>query len=190
MDQQEVVIEYKKSLRKYIKQLKLDKSDIWKSDVSSVILSRLENLDLFKSSNTVLLYHALPDEVQTASFLNKWYGIKRIAIPLVSGDILKLKLFTPDNVVSGYKGIPEPTSDSQTISPSEIDLAVIPGVAFDSHCNRLGRGKGFYDKLIPNLKSPLIGLGFDFQIVDEIPVEIFDRKLDMVLTETYLFERI
>lgn len=188
--EQRAIIERKKSLRKYIKQLKQDRSDSWKSDASYRILSILESLDLFKSSNTVLLYHALPDEVQTAPFLDKWYGIKRIVIPLVVGDILELKLFSPDQVIPGYRGIPEPVPTAQTISPSEIDLAVIPGVAFDSHCNRLGRGKGFYDKLIPNLKSPLIGLGFDFQVVDEIPVEIFDRKLDMVLTETYLFERI
>jgi 5-formyltetrahydrofolate cyclo-ligase len=152
-------------------------------------MSQLESQELFKEADTVLMYHALPDEVQTAAFLDKWYKTKRILIPLVSGDDLILKVYSPDKVVPGYKGIPEPSDDALTVLPSEIDLAVIPGVAFDRDCNRLGRGKGFYDRLIPDLRCPLIGLGFDFQIVDQVPVEIFDRKLDMVITERSLFDR-
>jgi len=179
----------KKEIRSAIRELKRCVDQAWMLQASDSIMSQLESQDLFKAADTVLMYHALPDEVQTAAFLDKWYQTKRILIPLVSGDDLILKVYSPDKVVPGYKGIPEPSDDAETVGPSEVELAVIPGVAFDRTCNRLGRGKGFYDRLIPSLRCPLVGLGFDFQIVEQVPVEIFDRKLDMVLTQNRLFYR-
>lgn len=183
-----MITEKKKILRHSIAELKRRYDFQWKCDTSHRILQHLENLDLFKSANTVLIYHALPDEVQTSQFLERWFGKKRIVLPLVVGDDLVLKEFSPDKIVPGYKGIPEPSFEALTVNPNEVELAVIPGVAFDQDCYRLGRGKGFYDRLIPFLKAPLVGLAFDFQIVDKVPVEIFDRKLDMVVTESALFE--
>ena len=183
------IISQKKELRCAIRELKRCVDMEWMLQASDTIMSQLESQDLFKAAETVLLYHALPDEVQTAAFLDKWYQTKRILIPLVSGDDLILKVYSPDKVVPGYKGIPEPSDDTETVGPSEVELAVIPGVAFDKDCNRLGRGKGFYDRLIPDLRCPLVGLGFDFQIVDQVPVEMFDRKLDMVITQNNLFYR-
>lgn len=179
----------KKEIRRAIRELKRCVDMEWMLLASDSIMSQLESQDLFKAAETVLLYHALPDEVQTANFLERWYGKKRLVLPLVVGDDLVLKEFSPDKIVPGYKGIPEPSSDAVTVDPDDVQLAVIPGVAFDSMCNRLGRGKGFYDRLIPHLKCPLTGLGFDFQMVDEVPVEIFDRKLDMVITQSTLFYR-
>ena len=183
------IFERKRAIRRAISELKGGVDTEWKIQMSDIILSRLEEMESFKSSDSVLIYHALPDEVQTAAFLDRWCDAKQIVIPLVKGNDLILKKYDRFKIVPGYKGIPEPTDDAITILPSEIDLAVIPGVAFDRCCNRLGRGKGFYDRLIPSLKCPLIGLGFDFQVVDQVPVEIFDRKLDMVITQSNLFYR-
>lgn len=183
------IISQKKEIRKAIRELKRCVDMEWMLQASDAIMSKLELLDLFKVAETILLYHALPDEVQTAAFLDKWYKTKRILIPLVSGDDLILKVYSPDKVVPGYKGIPEPSDDAETVEASGVQLAIVPGVAFDKDCNRLGRGKGFYDRLIPDLRCPLVGLGFDFQIVDQVPVEIFDRKLDMVITQSNLFYR-
>lgn len=183
------IFNQKRDIRKKIADLKRSVDFETKLVISDIILSKLESLDLFLKADTVLLYHALPDEVQTSAFLSRWYGRKQLVLPLVVGDDLILKEFSKDKIVPGYKGIPEPSDDAVTIDPSEVQLAVIPGVAFDRLCNRVGRGKGFYDRLIPSLKCPLVGLGFDFQVVDQVPVEIFDRKLDMVITENYLFYR-
>lgn len=183
-----MITEQKKLLRRSIAELKGRYDFQWKCTSSGRICQHLENLDIFKSANTVLIYHALPDEVQTSEFLERWYGRKRILLPLVVGNDLVLKEFSPDKIVPGYKGIPEPSLEARTVDPIEVELAVIPGVAFDKDCYRLGRGKGFYDRLIPHLDAPLVGLAFDFQIVDRVPVEIFDRKLDMVVTESALFE--
>ena len=66
---------------------------------------------------------------------------------------------------------------------NEIDLIIVPGVAFDRQRNRLGRGKGFYDRLLSTLNVPKIGISYDFQLKDQIPVEPFDRKMDLIITE-------
>lgn len=181
------VIDLKKGIRKDISQKKKEFSQEWKDSASALILSKVEALPSFIQSGTVLLYYSLPDEVQTAPFLEKWFSVKRILIPLVVGDSLVLKVFSPGKIVPGYKSIPEPSADAVTVAPEEVGLAIVPGVAFDSDCRRLGRGKGFYDRLIPRLNCPLIGIGYDFQIVPRIPVESFDCPLNGVITQSHSF---
>lgn len=182
------IIGLKKGIRKEIAALKKELDPNWMEAASDTILSKVEGLQSFSESGTVLLYCSLPDEVLTARFLEKWHKRKRLLIPLVKGDSLVLKVFSPDKIVPGYKSIPEPSEDAQTVSPEEVDLAIVPGVAFDSHCRRLGRGKGFYDRLIPHLRCPLVGIGYDFQIVPQIPSESFDCPLNAVITEKSFYE--
>lgn len=179
--------EAKKAIRKEIAAVKKNYSLQWREEKSIPILKKLEELSRFECSNTILLYHALPDEVQTVEFLNKWCRDKRLVLPVVHGDDLILHRYLPNKVGVGYCSILEPT-DTEIISPEEIDLAIIPGVAFDRGGNRLGRGRGFYDRLIPDLTCDIVGLSFDYQIIEEIPMEPFDRRLSKVITETYLYE--
>lgn len=82
----------------------------------------------------------------------------------------------------GSFGIEEPTG-ALLEDYSQIELAIIPGVSFDGKGNRLGRGKGYYDRLLPLLRSYNIGICFQFQVCQEIPTEIFDKKMDEVWTE-------
>ena len=77
----------------------------------------------------------------------------------------------------------EPTDDGTVIPDDDIDMIVVPGIAFDRNRNRLGRGKGYYDRLLSDLKASAVGLCFDFQLKDQIPVEPFDKKVDLVITE-------
>lgn len=177
----------KKDIRKAIADIKKRYSLEWRVEASKSVMARVETLDIFNNSDTILLYHALPDEVQTASFLNRWYGVKRLVLPVVCGDDLVLRVYNPASVSVGYCSIPEPTEAADEVAPCDIDLAIIPGVAFDISGNRLGRGRGFYDRLLPALDCELIGLGFDYQIVDCVPMESFDRKLSKVITETNIF---
>ncbi|MBQ0043720.1 MAG: 5-formyltetrahydrofolate cyclo-ligase [Bacteroidales bacterium] len=150
---------------------------------AEVIWETVEGLDEFESARTILLYCALPDEVATAEFIARWNGRKRIAVPLVVGDNLVLKEYDPALMKPGYAGIMEPMEEARTVDPSEIELAFIPGVGFDRSGNRLGRGKGFYDRLLPSLNCPLIGVCRDFQIVEDgIPADPWDRKVDKVVT--------
>ena len=129
---------------------------------SIALLEQIEKHPRFISATTVLLYHSLPDEVQTHVFVEKWHKQKKVLLPVVVGDILELRHYT----------------DYQ-----EIELAIIPGVSFDKKGNRLGRGKGYYDKLLPLLPSYNIGICYQFQAQESIPSEEFDRRMDEVWTE-------
>lgn len=130
-----------------------------------------------------MLYHSLKDEVDTHAFIRKWSREKRILLPVVTGDDLELRLYTgPEDLTVGAYGIEEPTGALFT-DYSTIDLIVVPGVAFDRDGNRLGRGKGYYDRLLPRIPSAYkIGICFPFQVVDEVPAEPFDIRMDEIIT--------
>lgn len=147
-------------------------------------LERLEQTDLFRQARCIALYHALPDEVQTAAFIEKWGEVKTLLLPIVEGNDLTLHAYTgTDALQCGAFGIMEPVR-CEPCEEDGIDLIIVPGIAFDRHGNRLGRGKGYYDRLLRNLSAPKIGLCFDFQLHDHIPVEPFDIRMDGVVTET------
>jgi len=151
---------------------------------SHAILDKVEQSDLFIGANCVALYEALPGEVQTAAFIEKWYKSKTLLLPIVEGNDLKLSPYAgPESLRSGAFGILEPTAES-TVSEKEIDLIIVPGIAFDRALNRMGRGKGFYDRLLSSLPVPKMGICFDFQLFDKIPCEPFDIKMDCVISES------
>lgn len=157
-------------------------SKITLSDLSTEIMSRVEQTELFRTASCVALYHALPGEVQTAEFIEKWYREKQLLLPVVHGDDLELRLYTgPEAVKAGAFGILEPVAGSPVIPT--IDLIIVPGVAFDRQKNRLGRGKGYYDRLLTLVEAPKLGVCFGFQLFDRIPAEPFDQKMDLILTE-------
>lgn len=157
-------------------------------ELSNKIMSLLEQTTMFQEASCVALYHALPGEVQTAAFIEKWYRRKKILLPLVVGEDLRLLLYEgADTLRLGAFGIQEPKADAQELPEEVIDLIVVPGVAFDKEKNRMGRGRGFYDRLLERIKAPTIGIGFGFQCVPHVPTEPFDRKMDWVITEQGLF---
>lgn len=174
--------ELKKAIRKTISQLKKNDSAEEKLRRSEIIMRKIEALPEFSAAHTVLIYYSLPDEVQTEAFLERWNQKKRLVLPVVVGNDLELREYNPLMLKPGYFEIREPEG-TRIVHPSEVELAVIPGVAFDAARNRLGRGKGFYDRLIPHLKCRLVGIGYQFQVVEAVPVESFDKPLDQVLTE-------
>ena len=153
-------------------------------DLSAKIMDRLEETDLFQQASCIALYHAIPGEVQTAGLIEKWYRKKRLLLPFIRGNDLQLLLYAgKESLKTGVFGILEPSEDCEAVPESEIDLIIVPGVAFDRQHNRLGRGKGFYDRLLSTLDVPKIGICYDFQLKDQIPAEPFDRKMDLIITE-------
>ncbi|WP_301062346.1 5-formyltetrahydrofolate cyclo-ligase [Phocaeicola sp.] len=153
---------------------------------SAALLEKLEQHPRFIAARTVLLYYSLSDEVQTHDFVEKWHRQKRILLPVVKGDsnMLELRIYTGKNCLKTSKAyhIEEPEGETFT-AYKDIELAVIPGVSFDAQGNRLGRGKGYYDRLLPSLVSYNIGICFGFQVSEKIPAESFDRVMDEVWTE-------
>lgn len=150
---------------------------------SAEILAALEAHPAFRAASTVLLYHSLPDEVYTHDFIARWSGRKQVLLPVVTGDDLVLRKYTaPEDLAQGAYGIEEPTGELFT-DYEAIDFIAVPGIAFDRKGNRLGRGKGYYDRLLPRIPSAFkAGICFPFQMVEEVPSEPFDIRMDEVIT--------
>lgn len=175
--------EIKKKLRKQIAQEKSRHAPTELAAASIALLDKLEQHPRFIAARTVLLYYSLGDEVQTHGFVEKWYHQKKILLPVVKGDILELRVYTgKQSMKAGAYHIEEPTGEAFT-DYAQIDFTIVPGVSFDRNGNRLGRGKGYYDRLLPQLHSYNVGICFDFQVSDEIPTEPFDKPMDEVWTE-------
>lgn len=171
----------KNSLRQYIRQEKKKRTKEQLFLQSENILRQLENNEHFQSARNVMLYASLPDEVQTLDFLEKWRREKNIILPVVDGDdIIPTALEDGISLEKGSFNIPEPQNNPYN---GDFDLIVIPGMAFDRQGNRLGRGKGYYDRFLAAHQDVYtIGICFDFQLIETIPSEPHDRKVNKVIT--------
>lgn len=150
---------------------------------SEEIFRQVETREVFRRAQCVACYHALPGEVQTEGFIGRWYRTKRILLPRVVGDDLLLYPYEgPESVRRGAYGIWEPIAVGDSIPLEAVDLVIVPGVAFDRSGNRLGRGRGFYDRLLSASHLVKIGVCFAFQLRDRIPTEAFDEKMDEVIS--------
>ena len=173
----------KKLVRQEIIKLKQSLSDEKAAYLSQKICCRLIQTEAFQKAECVALNHTIKGEVQTTPLIEEWYKKKKIVLPVVSGKELRFYPYTgKDNMSVGAFGIWEPLP-SEAIVTEEIDLFVIPGIAFDYTCNRMGRGGGFYDRFLSTTKKPVIGLCFGFQLKEHIPVEEHDKKMTMVIAE-------
>ena len=173
----------KQELRKILRSMTPERA----VEESEAVFGKVEALPSFRMAKSVLLYWSIPSELPTHSFIAKWYGKKEIYLPKVAGERLELRRYSPETMVEGYRGIMEPGPEAACIEPSKIDFAVIPGLGFDRQCRRLGRGGGFYDRLIPELECPKVAVSFDCRIVPEVPVEKWDAAVDMVVTSSEIF---
>jgi 5-formyltetrahydrofolate cyclo-ligase len=172
----------KKGLRSQVRQLKKQLSEEEAMEKSMIIMTQLEDHAYFKIAKTVLIYWSLPDEVYTHNFINKWWTNKTILLPSVHGDLLKIRQFTGEHSLKPgeLKGILEPTGPEYKAT-EPIDLIVVPGMSFDKRNYRMGRGRGFYDRLLENNRSKKIGICFDFQIFETIPIESHDIPMDALI---------
>ena len=152
---------------------------------SVAIMEQVERLPQFQEAETVLLYWSMEDEVQTHDFVNRWYGQKVVLLPCVDGDDLRLRQYTGRECMREGEqfGIGEPTGPEFT-DLERVDLIIVPGVAFDRQRNRMGRGRGYYDRLLKRTPNAYkVGVGFDFQLVESVPVEPFDVPMDELVVE-------
>ncbi|PKP39159.1 MAG: 5-formyltetrahydrofolate cyclo-ligase [Bacteroidetes bacterium HGW-Bacteroidetes-15] len=172
----------KQLLRQEIRELKKKADKQRMLSASQKIFHQVEELTEFKSAKTILAYWSLPDEVQTHDFVMKWYREKQILLPIVAGEMLEIREFSGMECMEPGSsfGILEPKK-GKAVNNINIDLVIVPGVAFDLQGNRLGRGKGYYDKLLKNKDTYKVGVCFDFQLVDKVPVDSFDISMNIVV---------
>jgi 5-formyltetrahydrofolate cyclo-ligase len=157
----------------------------YKSDEICKSLSVIPEL---KNADRIAVYFSLPDEVQTLSFIEERKSEKNIYLPVIEGRKMIFRRYNgADCLKTGSFGIKEPGTDSEKAEISDIDFFIVPGVAFDRTFHRLGRGKGYYDKILVNVKKPIIGLCFNFQLFDTIPANRRDVKMTAIVTESSMF---
>ena len=154
----------KKDLRNFIRMQKKMFSQQQLDELSEQIIDRLMASPKVKAAKTVLMYYSLDDEVNTHN------------------TEMELRRYTgPQDLQGGFFNIMEPVGE-RFDRYEEIDLAVVPGMAFDSQNNRLGRGKGYYDRMLPRLVNAYkIGVCFDFQRLPGVPADEHDCKVDEVI---------
>ena len=162
---------------------------------SKFIEKKLNSLHEFNRAKTILFYVGIKSEVRTKSMIENALSIgKIIAIPLNKsknhGTCIS-RLYSLDDLEIIKLGLLEPKEDKfEEISLNEIDLAILPGIAFDTQGHRLGYGGGFFDRLLPYLRknTPLIGLAYEINISEKIPYESHDRKVNKIITEDRIIE--
>jgi len=154
---------------------------------SAEIRKRLFGLAELERAATVLAFASIRNEVRTRPIIEEaWSTGKRVALPRVHGDELRLHLIDSQTPLGeGSFSVPEPSADAAAIEPSEIDFALIPALALDPRGYRIGYGGGFYDRLIPRLsKACTCAIAYDFQLISEVPELHFDVSVDLVITDS------
>jgi len=159
-------------------------------DASAAACSHLTSLDAFRHASVVMLYMPLANEVDlTAAALCCFRMGKTVCVPRINWkrqDMEPLEATSFDDEVMDIDehGLRTPQSGAP-LPPAMIDLVVVPGLAFDPHGNRLGRGSGCYDRFLGRLRrsTTTVGLAFDVQIIDMVPADERDMSVDIVVTD-------
>lgn len=171
----------KKELRTTIRNNKGQFTQQQLDELSFAVIEKLKNNPIFKSARQILLYHSLPDEVCTHHLIKELHD-KNILLPKVidNQNMVVCEYNGIHSIREGAFKIMEPQGKPIT-DYSNIDIAIIPGMAFDKDGNRLGRGKGYYDRLLNQMPHVYkIGICFPFQIVAYVPTERTDIRMDEV----------
>ncbi len=174
-----------------IKYLKLRKEVESKDEKSLIITSRISTFEFYKNAKLIAVYSSLKDEVNTKDFILKALNDhKRICLPKVLNnqdlDFYEIKDLSDLKCHNSF-GILEPNALDKVFK-EEINLMIIPGISFDKKLNRLGFGKGYYDRYLKDYKNLKVGICFDEQITTLIPASKNDVKMDLVITDKQLIE--
>lgn len=168
-----------------------------KDEVSKAILARFLALPEYARASTVMFYIDVRSEVRTRnSLVDALATGKKIVVPYcVDGELELFHLESMEELETGMYRILEPKAELRSLAekrvqPEELDLIMVPGVAFDRRGGRTGHGKGYYDKLLEHAKAetPLVGLAFECQLFPEIPMAEHDISMDKVVTEAAVYE--
>jgi 5-formyltetrahydrofolate cyclo-ligase len=194
MTQPSLIAQHKQALRRTMQQRRTALSAGERAHASAAASARLTSLPELGAAVAeracIAGYAATPIELDPAPALaDLSRGGGRVAYPRVTTGTPRLRLHVgdPGGLLPGRFGILEPDVAWPEVSPDELAVVIVPGLAFDGRGRRLGFGGGYYDELLgslPSEKKPfVVGLGYDFQVVDDCPAEAHDAHLDAVVTE-------
>jgi len=183
-------MESKKDIRKHVLERRNCIPDKEWEDKSRLICEKVVTHPFFLLADAIYCYADYHGEVATRQIMEyAWKIGKKVATPKVLGDVMEFYYIQSfDDLEEGYKGIPEPKQ--MNLALDEKALLIMPGAAFDRFGNRIGYGKGYYDKYLkayPNHKT--IAIAFELQMVETIPAEVHDICPDIIITEEKTYER-
>ncbi|MBI5574619.1 MAG: 5-formyltetrahydrofolate cyclo-ligase [Elusimicrobia bacterium] len=163
------------------------------ADANSIeILKKLFRMKEFCQAKKVMFYSSFGNEVNTEKMIKKSLELKKqVFLPkILRGKIIPVQIENLKDLVRGRFGIPEPRNMNYELrTMNSLDVIIVPVVAFDKNCNRIGFGKGYFDRFLKTQKAIKIGIAYNFQIVKKIPVSKKDVPTDLVITEKNIFKR-
>jgi len=160
----------------------------------SLAVRMVESLELcgrlepqLQSAHTILFYAPLPDELDVWPLLEKLLPTTKIcALPAydagLSAYTARRVMNLETDIAPGRFGVSEPQTGCAEIPLDRFDLVLVPGVAFDLNGNRLGRGRGFYDRILSAASGVKCGVAYDFQLLETIPTEPHDAQVNFIVT--------
>ena len=151
---------------------------------SAIIKEKLFSSHAYKTAKTIMFYVSFGSEVKTDDMITEALEEKKVCVPVTDDHHITPALIESyeDLNKKGKYNIPEP-SVIKKINKDNIDLVIVPGVVFDKENHRIGYGKGYYDKFMKDIKAKKIRLAFDLQLLQIIPKDEWDIRLDKVITE-------
>jgi 5-formyltetrahydrofolate cyclo-ligase len=182
----------KRVIRQNIKEQRAELDAAWCEQTSAEICTRIQGLDAFVRAETVGIYLALPGEVILDEIVlrcREWG--KRVCVPVFDEAAqlcVMAEWHSNVDLVSGKWDVLEPP-EHRLVADEAIDLMLVPGVAFDKSGERLGRGGGYYDRMLVRSKAYHLGVAFDFQLVEALSPEPHDIAMDLVVTEHHFYGR-
>lgn len=155
-----------------------------KKEKDDLILKRLSDFVEFKSAKEFFTYLSHKGEVSTDAIVAKFMDKKKIVVPRISGKLLHLhELHEKAEFTKGHFGIREPKNCVRKAKWGAVDIALIPGIAFDKTGHRIGFGGGYFDRFLKKLRCTTIGLAYEFQIIEKVPTHKYDVPVDYIVTE-------
>jgi 5-formyltetrahydrofolate cyclo-ligase len=169
-------------LTKRIKQLPM-----LKKEKDKRMIDTINSFPRFQIADEILFYMPIHGEVDITTLFIEHKDTKKFVLPRVvnkSKDLTLYQIETLDDLVKGTFRIPEPKKALEKITPEKLDFIILPGIAFDLEGHRIGYGQGYFDRLLKKTNCPIIGVAYDFQIVENIGGEPHDVPVDMIVTES------
>ena len=192
----EELVKLKKDIRKFYRQKRKDIPADEKEISDREIFDKLINLEEFINADIILAYYPINEEINVIAIVE--YALqngKRVAFPISSKDdhTLTFRFVSRiDELVEGAYSIPEPPLNAELFENADNTLCIVPGLVFDRNGNRLGYGKGFYDRFLLSFNGISVGLCYSDFLLDMLPTEGTDRKVDIVISnkeEVFVCER-
>jgi len=177
----------KEKIRKKIKEKRDSLSTFEILKKSNEIITQLKNMTIFRGSKIIACYISFNNEVYTHGLIKEFISEKEILVPVIDKKRKKLLLSHLKNwgeLNGGMYGILEPAEKFLRLKGyEEVDLVIVPGIVFDEDGNRIGYGGGYYDALLKEMDATKVALAFELQVMEKIPAEKHDMKMDFIITE-------